>query len=116
MKFYSRYLKLGNFFFSLFFFFSMVWWYVGRSGCGLIVEVELLSGGVWSICFPLFFDLYGTRFCLVVLLISFCVMAYREFYMEDCQRCEAYSLLVKCFVSCIIIFISVPNIFGIMVG
>lgn len=78
--------------------------------------MDLLSGGVLNISFPIYFDRYRSSFSLVVLLISGCVMLYSKFYIRGCKRYRYYRLLVKSFVLFIIVFIRVPNVLGMMVG
>nr|QBM07778.1 NADH dehydrogenase subunit 5 [Macoma balthica] len=112
----NSYLGLSNFFLSFFLFFLLVWIFIGSGACGATVEVDLLSGGVLNISFPIYFDRYGSSFSLVVLLISGCVMLYSKFYMSGCKSYGYYSLLVKSFVLFMMVFISVPNVLGMMVG
>ena len=82
----------------------------------LVVEMELLCGDVLNVRVPFILDIYGAVFCLVVLIISGCVMFYNGFYIDHEQYYNRFCKLVILFVISILFLVLIPNLLGLMVG
>lgn len=61
-------------------------------------------------------DCVGLRFCSVVFFISGGVLHFRGVYIRGADHLGRFHCLLLCFVGSIVIFILVPNLFGLIVG
>nr|YP_010316013.1 NADH dehydrogenase subunit 5 [Mimachlamys varia]UNA71555.1 NADH dehydrogenase subunit 5 [Mimachlamys varia] len=82
--------------------FSVGWELTRMSSCSYSVEVIV--------------DQVGFVFCGVVFLISGCVFNFSKFYMGDEPYSSRFHCLLMCFVFSMVLFIFIPNLFGLMIG
>nr|ACD77252.1 NADH dehydrogenase subunit 5 [Azumapecten farreri] len=82
--------------------FILGWELIRYSSCGYSVEVMV--------------DQVGLIFAGVVFLVSGCVFKFSDFYMKEEPYSSRFHCLLMCFVFSMILFIFIPNLFGLMMG
>ncbi|YP_001083062.1 NADH dehydrogenase subunit 5 (mitochondrion) [Mizuhopecten yessoensis] len=78
------------------------WELLRYSSCGYSIEVLV--------------DRVGLIFSGVVFLVSGCVFKFSDFYMRGEPYSSRFHCLLMCFVFSMVLFIFIPNLFGLMLG
>lgn len=93
--------------------------FIGSLGLGenmYVLGMDLVHQSSCSYGIEVIVDRIGLIFSGIVFFVSGCVFKFREFYIRGEPYSYRFHRLLMCFVFSMVLFIFIPNVFGLMLG